>query len=150
MNLLISNLPDRAAVGDLENFFRGFHRNVRFRFEFSIQPDGSKVRYAIASFDSEKTALKALGKLQQRPLFNQTLFLREYFHRSYNNERRALGWRNKPWDGEERRVQDRRNHAAFVAEDEFEQILKGAPKEEAAPTSDNILVRAYRGMARKF
>jgi uncharacterized protein YifE (UPF0438 family) len=34
--------------------------------------------------------------------------VREYKQRSYSNERRALNWRDKPWDGVERRISERR------------------------------------------
>lgn len=149
MELYIGNLPDKATVSDLNHLFRGFSRKLRFRFEFRVLPDGHKARYAVAEFDSPKLAQKAMLKLRNTQIYGHMLEIHEYSYRSYNNERRAPGWRNRVWSGNERRQSDRRNHAAYRAPDAFEEILQGVPKEEK-PSSQNLLVRAYRNFARKF
>lgn len=149
MELYIGNLSDKASINDLQHLFRGFGRNLQFRFEFRILDDGSKARYAVVEFESEKPARKAIGKLHHSPMYGQPLIIHEYVYRSYNNERRAVGWRNRQWAGNERRISDRRNHAAYQAPDAFEEILQGVPREEKTKPQ-NVLVQAYRNFARKF
>lgn len=149
MELYIGNLSDKVSIDDLHRLFRGFGRNLQFRFEFRILDDGGKARYAVVEFDSERLARKAIDKLRHTPLYGQPLIIHEYVHRSYNNERRAVGWRNRQWPGNERRSNDRRNHAAYQAPDAFEEILQGAPREEETK-AQNVLVQAYRDFARKF
>ena len=149
MDLFIDNLPDKASLNDLETFFQGYSHKARFRFAHYNLPDGDKVRYAIASFENGKLALKAINKLNQRSLYGQQLLIREFIHRSYSNERRALGWRDREWHQAERRLRERRNHAAFKEVDEFEQILQSVPEEERT-TETKLQVRAYQDAARKF
>lgn len=149
MDLFIGNLPGNVVEKDLINFFRGYNKKVQFRIESKDMSDGSKLRYAVASYESDKLARKAMAKLHGQMLYGATLNIREFEHRSYNNERRAIGWRNKPWDDIERRQDDRRNHVAFQHKDEFDIILEGAPKEQQA-NHENLVVRAYKNASRKF
>lgn len=118
MEVFIGNLSPNATLSDLIVFFKGFSSKAKFHIIEKRQEGGGKFRYGIAYFDSDKLALKAIKKLNQKPLRGERVVLREYFHRNYSNERRALNWREKPWHGEERRQQERRR----------KEIPKPAPK----------------------
>lgn len=111
MEVFIGNLAIGVTYTDLISFFKGFANKMRLRIVDKRQDDGSKLRYAIATFESEKLALKAIKKLNQKTLRGEPVVLREYFHRYYANERRALNWRDKPWEGVERRKTERRKQS---------------------------------------
>ncbi len=108
MDVFVGNLAFNVTYTDLIGFFKGFSNKMKLRIVDKRQDDGSKNRYAIATFISDKLALKAIKKLNGKVLRGERLVLREYFNRYYANERRALNWRDKPWNGVERRLSERR------------------------------------------
>ncbi len=108
MELFIGNLAEKVTYADLIGFFKGFSNKAKIRIVIKRQANGSRIRYGVIVFDSDKFALKAIKKLNRKPLRGLCVELREYFHRYYANERRALNWRDKPWSGVERRQHERR------------------------------------------
>jgi RNA recognition motif-containing protein len=151
MDLYIGNLAPGTNFGDLITLFKGFSKMARFRFEQKKLADGTLVRYAVASFDNDKYALKMMAKFHGH-LFNQReLVVREYLHRSYNNERRDVNWRDKPWRAGERRRDDRRYKEAAKPQDEYEAILATAQAKEPSAEEEisSVRVEAYENFARK-
>ncbi len=112
MEVFIGNLSLDITHNDLVIFFKGFAKKAKLRLVDKRREDNSKFRYGVVKFDSDKLALKAIRKLNHKPLRGIRVELREYFHRCYANERRAVNWRNKPWAGVERRQQERRKQQA--------------------------------------
>lgn len=150
MELFIGNLPANANLGLLIAHFKGFSNKARFRMEKKKQDDGSTLYYAVADFDSDKYAQKFIEKFADREFQGHALAIREYFHRSYNNERRAVNWREKPWRAGERRRDDRRIKEKPVERDDFEDILAHSEKEESLDEqAGHIKVEAYRDLAKK-
>lgn len=151
MELFIGNISERTHVADLIAFFKGFEKKTTFRIEEKRLEDGTLCRYGVANFNEEKLALKALKKLDGKPLLGRNLHLREFFYRSYSNERRALNWRDRPWDGPERRVSERRKKEQATKRDEFDEILASSQRatvmEEGDP--EKITITGYHNLARK-
>lgn len=117
MDVFIGNLSPRTTLIDLALFFKGFASDVRFQIFDKQFEDGSRTRYAVATIEPDKLAEKAIRKLNGAYLQGNTVFLREFLHRSYNNERRAVGWRSKPWQGVERRTSERRRKQSLKPAD---------------------------------
>ncbi len=152
MELFIGNLTPTANLGELIAFFKGFSSKARFRFEEKTLEDGATIRYAVADFDSDKYALKMMEKFAGELYRGKELVIREYLHRSYNNERRAVNWRDKPWRAGERRRDDRRLKAYIAPLDDFEAILATSSQEKEQTLdeqADHLQVEAYANVARK-
>ncbi len=150
MELFIGNLPANANLGVLIAHFKGFSTRARFRMERKRQDDGRLLHYAVADFDSDKYAQKFLKKFNGQEFHGCELAIREYFYRSYNNERRAVNWREKPWRAGERRRNDRRLKEKLEQKDEFEEILARSQAEKSLDEqADTIKIEAYANVARK-
>lgn len=147
MEVYIGNLEPKITYGDLISFLKGFSSKAKIRIIEKRQSDGSKIRYGIAAFDSDKLALKAIRKLNNKPLRGERVIVREYFHRYYANERRDLNWRDKPWSGVERRRQERRKQHNLPPE------RSNAPgKQPANKTNEGFKqprISAYTHLAKK-
>jgi hypothetical protein len=151
MELLIGNLPPNAHLGELIVLFKGFSKMAHFRFRQKRREDGTILRYVVAEFGNDKYALKFREKFAGVKLHGNALIIREYFYRSYNNERRAVNWRDKPWRAGERRRYDRRHKKLLQQADELEAILVTSPAKEQSldEQADSIKIEAYDNFVRK-
>lgn len=145
MEVFIGNLSERVTLTDLTAFLKTFANKARIRIVDKRQEDGSRIRYGIADFDSDKLALKAIKKLNQKVLRGNPVVMREFFHRRYSNERRALNWREIPWSGPERRKDERRRNEVAKSQDAFRDMLEQNAKKEP----ENIRISGYAQLARK-
>lgn len=109
MDIFVGNFPQHATMRDLALFFQGYADDADFRIVETPRGEAPPLRYGLVSIPSERLAHKALRKLQGRTLLDQAVSLREFTHRAYSNDRRAVGWRNMAWSGVERRQRDRRH-----------------------------------------
>lgn len=148
MDVFIGNLAPNASLTDLIGFFKGFSGKAKIRIVEKRMEDGGRCRYGIAAFESDKLAQKAIKKLNNKPLRGQLVALREYFHRYYYNERRAVNWRELPWEGVERRQQERRRKESRKENDGFDKLVEQSRKNEEAE-ADNLLITGYTHLARK-
>jgi len=148
MEVFIGNLAERVTLTELTAFLKAFASKARIRLIEKRQEDGCKIRYGLADFDSDKLALKAIKKLNQKALRGKEVVMREYFHRSYSNERRALNWRDLPWDGPERRRLERRKKENRNPKDNFKDMIREGEK-KAEKEADNLQVSGYAHLARK-
>ncbi|HEY0633768.1 MAG TPA: RNA-binding protein [Gammaproteobacteria bacterium] len=150
MDVFVGNLSPRTTLSDLVTFFKGFASNARFQIHDKQFEDGSRSRYAIATLDPDKLAEKAIKKLNGQVLNGHVVAVREYLHRGYSNERRAMGWRERPWQGIERRASERRRKQTQKPTD-FDAEM-GIKKESVSDEVDldNIKVEARDLFARKF
>lgn len=149
MDVFVGNLSPRTTLNDLVVFFKGFASETRFQIFDKQFENGSSTRYAIATIEPDKLAEKAIKKLNGTYLNGNQVGLREFLHRSYNNERRAVGWREKPWHDVERRNLERRRKQMKKATDfDTEMGLnKTAPEEPIDP--NKIRIEARGNFARK-
>lgn len=152
MELFIGNLPPNTSLGELIAFFKGFSSKADFHLKQKKLDNGTTVLYAVVGFVNEKYALKLLEKYAGTEFNGHELMIREYSHRSYNNERRAVNWREKPWRAGERRTNDRRIKESVPKHDEFEDILATSEEEHEETLdeqADHIRVETYRDLAKK-
>ena len=119
MDLIILELPEEAEVSDLKTLFRGLADKAEFKIVFQRYVDGSHCRYGIAKFKLPKPGKKAIRKFNNKKLLGEPVTVRQFHHRTYQNERRALDWRNKVWDKPERRIAERRRKVINEIEDEL-------------------------------
>ena len=95
---------------------------------------------------SEAHANKMIKKLHQSLYRGERLEVREYIHRSYNNERRDIGWRNRGWSDGERRGHDRRRVPLRHDKNSlFEKELEALDNSE-----EKVTISGYSDMARKL
>ena len=150
MDIFVGNLSPRTTVSDLVALFKSFSSATRFQIFDKQYDDGSRSRYAVATIDSDKLAEKAIKKLNGQELNGQRIALREFLHRSYGNERRAIGWRDKPWHGVERRANERRRKMAIKPTDfETQMGVKTSVSGDEKIDLDNLQVEARGNFARK-
>jgi len=151
MELFIGNLPSDVSLGEVIALFKGFSSKGRFHLKQKKLEDGTVIRFVVAEFESDKYALKLIEKFAGAPFRGRELVIREYMHRSYNNERRAVNWRDKPWRAGERRRSDRRLKEFVAQRDEFEELLASSRGEEPSEEEQiaNLKVQAYDNFARK-
>jgi RNA recognition motif-containing protein len=151
MEVFIGNLSSTTTLNDVMHFFKGFAKKARFRMVNHKLENGGRSYYAVADFDNDKLALKAIKRLNGGVIRGEVVVMREFIHRSYNNERRAVNWRDKPWNGPERRRSERREKVVQEKKDDFEELLKSS-KENAQKEKEKDLfnVSAYGNMARKL
>jgi RNA recognition motif-containing protein len=149
MEVFIGNIAPNTTLNDVIKLFKGFARKTSIRMVDQRLEDGGRAYYAIADFDSDKLALKAIKKLNGTLLHGDTVLLREFVHRSYNNERRAVNWRDKPWGGTERRRDERRKKARANSRTDFDELLESSKQNEKGERA-SISISAYRNMARKL
>ncbi len=153
MDLFVGNLPPNTNIGELIAFFKGFSSKGDFHLKKKTLDNGETVFYAVIGFENDKYALKLMEKFAGQSFKGRELVIREYFHRSYNNERRAVNWREKPWRAGERRRQDRRLKESVQQRDEFEDILASSKEKEKEQSLDekaaSLKIQAYDNFARK-
>ncbi len=151
MDVFIGNLSPRTTLSDLVTFFKSFASDSRFQIFDKQFENGSKTRFAVASIEPDKLGEKAIKKLNGQLLNGEAVVIREYLHRSYGNERRAVGWRDKPWHGVERRDLERRRKQVHKPVDfETEMGLKKAVKEEEEIDFRKVKIEARSQFARKL
>ncbi len=125
MEIFFGNVPDNLNGYELRNFANNLldERDVGFQFWKKKLPEsmnfkviernveGNCFHYAIATIEPADIARECIKLFNQKFLNGKPLEVREYQPRSYMNERRAVGWRDKTWNAEERRTTDRRHCA---------------------------------------
>lgn len=108
MELFIGNIPDDIDDYDLRKFFQVVGEQASFRIVTSDGGHNKAYRYGLASFDSDKLARQVVKRFNGMVFKDKRVVVREFAHRNYSNERRALNWRQADWDKSERRNRDRR------------------------------------------
>lgn len=151
MELFIGNLAHNVTLSEVIAFFKGFSSKGTFRIEERKLDNGEEIKFAVAEFDNDKLALKMIDKYTGTQLHGQELVIREYFYRSYTNERRAVNWREKPWRAGERRRHDRRIKDEVAVRDEFEEILAASKKKKESVDDmvEHVKISGYRDLAKK-
>lgn len=108
MEIHIGNLPPQATVSDLNNLF-GLPANPSQCRVFKKQGrDGRVFHYGLAIIRPDAAAQRLIERYRNASLSGKRLEVREFQARRIGNERRALNWRIKPWNGSERRKVERR------------------------------------------
>lgn len=143
MDVFVGNLSPRTTLSDLVTFFKSFSSDTRFQIHDKQFADGSRTRYAIASIEPDKLAQKAIKKLNGGYLHGNTVVLREFLYRSYNNERRAIGWRDRTWQGVERRDSERRRKQQTPKPADFDTPRKEDGASQVKVEARDLFARKY-------
>jgi RNA recognition motif-containing protein len=151
MEVFVGSLNPHTTRSDVMAFLKSFARDARIRMVDQKLENNQRAYYAIADFDSDRLALKAIKKFSGSVLRGEKVMLREYFHRSYSNERRALNWRDQPWTGQERRNHERRLKIMPVNQypDDFGIQVEEKQQNNLSDTT-SVQISAYSNMARKL
>ena len=123
MEVYIGNIPEGLNGYELRRYVTGvldsrkkpllslWKRQEASELSFKIvekhTPSGS-YHYVVATVEPKAVAEELIELLNLRFIKDKPLEEREYVPRSYMNERRSINWREKVWDGIERRLGDRR------------------------------------------
>ncbi len=124
MEVFIGNIPENITSYELRRFVDEIfeNRSVGLQFWKKRSPqqlsfkivnkhvEGHLYHYAIANVGPSEMGPEFIELLDQQLFNNVPLDVREYYSRSYMNERRATNWRDRPWSDIERRQADRRQH----------------------------------------
>lgn len=110
MDVFIGNLSRSTTLHDIRSACRKWDFDAQFESKSGTYQIGKSYHYYVARFGPglEKEAERMIKLLKNVSIEGRPIKSREYVHRSYVNERRALDWRTRPWDGVERRCQERR------------------------------------------
>ena len=109
MELFIGNLEMAVSEHDLRLLFKGYDKRTTFKIIRMEGEDGvADLVYGIVSIDSDRLAKKAIKKLNYKKIHGHMVVIREFHHRASQNDKRALNWRMKGWENEERRSRERR------------------------------------------
>lgn len=146
MEVYVGSLSPNTTRNDVVGFLKSFARDARIQMVDQALENNQRAYYAIADFDSDRLALKAIKKLNGGVLRGEKVILREYFHRSYSNERRELHWRDRPWSGAERREHERRLKVMPTTQDPNDFGIHVEEKNDA----ESLRIKAYSNMARKL
>jgi hypothetical protein len=150
MKILIANLPPRITELELLELLKPYRKRDGLHLQIVDQTsaDGVHHYYAVADLSHERLAEKALKKLNGKLLRSSQLRLREFQHRNYSNERRALGWRNRAWSAKERRLKERRRQTRQQV-DELDELFSGEAVSSAVEV-DEIRITAHGDLSRKI
>jgi len=113
MDIFIGNLPEHFDGYELRKLFRGFESSAKFSI-VDKKSYGRRVRYGLAVIEPSSEARRAIEALNLLEVQGQPIVVREFTHRSYGNERRALNWRERRWNGPERRQTERRGRVGVA------------------------------------
>jgi len=98
-----------VSEGDLRLLFKGYDKRTTFKIIRMEGEEGAgNLVYGIVSIDSDRLAKKAIKKLNYKKIHGRMVVIREFHHRASQNDKRALNWRMKGWENEERRGRERR------------------------------------------
>lgn len=118
VDIYIGNLPTTATLHDIRSACKKWDFDALFERKSGIYRIGKPYQFFVAHFAAgkEKEARRLVRQLKGLMLQGRAIEVREYVHRSYSHERRALDWRTRSWSGIERRRHERRlSHVVAAA-----------------------------------
>jgi len=126
MRVFIGNLPADFTSLELRkltyrvltsaktaDFFSGILQKSnlikRSAFEVINSEQGyNETPFAVIFIEPDKLGQKLIQRLHSYYIRESVLLAREFYVRAYINDRRAVNWRSRQWDAEERRLHERR------------------------------------------
>jgi len=108
MYVFIGNLPGKNYEPEINSLLKKIDHQNKSRLELPINKHKDSGYFCVANIVKEKIAQKFIKKFNKKSPYGHPLSIREFVHRSYGNERRAINWREKEWGGVEKRVSERR------------------------------------------
>jgi RNA recognition motif-containing protein len=108
MEIHIGNLSPGTTVYDLNNMFGLPADPPQCRVFRKVDRDGRVFHYAIVIVRSDAAGQRLIKRFNNTVQNGKRLELHEVQPRRIGNERRALNWRIKAWNGSSRRNAERR------------------------------------------
>jgi len=110
MDVFIGNLPSSISFNEIRNLHGNWNYDVPVKRVDGQDRHGREFHYFLAQFSpkEEAEADRLIREMEGVSCYGRVLEVREFIHRTYSNERRALNWREKPWHKTERRISERR------------------------------------------
>jgi len=110
MDVFIGNLPASVSFNEIRVLHGNWDFDVPVKRVDGQDRHGNEFHYFLAQFSpkEEADAERLIQDMAGMSCYGRVLDVREFTHRTYGNERRALDWREKSWDQPERRVAERR------------------------------------------
>ncbi len=110
MDVFIGNLPASISFNEIRKLHGNWNFDVAVERVDGQDRHGNEFHYFLAHFppQAEAEAERLIREMSGISCYGNLLDVREFIHRSYSNERRALDWREKRWDQPERRIAERR------------------------------------------
>jgi len=110
MDVFIGNLPASISFNEIRELHGNWDFDVAVTRVDGKDKRGHEFHYFLAQFPlkDEAEAERLIKEMDGASCYGQRLEVREFLHRSYCNEQRALNWRKKNWDESERRKAERR------------------------------------------
>jgi len=152
-SLYVGRLSPGTTTAQLYQAFAKFRRNWGgAKLHRKTLPSGEVIHWAVVTLSSAKAARKAVQAMDGMVVRGQRVQLRDYHDRTVHNERRAPGWRNRPWNGLERRKHDRRRYELRQAppDDLFDATAQAEADELEVETPYAISTAGYRDHSRKL
>ena len=111
MDVFIGNLPSSVTLHDIRLACRKWDFDAHFEQRKGVYKIGKPYHYFVAHFDLEQEAeaQRLIRRLRNISFLGRAVEAREYITRSYSQERRMPGWRDRLWYGVERRLGERRS-----------------------------------------
>lgn len=110
MFIFVGDLPKGATEHDLWRLGRVRDSSARARIFKKAYRDGHVARYGLLQVTPDSEARRVMGRLRLARLDSGPLRVHPFVSRHGSaNERRAIGWRARPWDAPERRQEERRS-----------------------------------------
>jgi len=110
MLIFVGDLPKGATEQDLWRLGQLSDGNAKVRVFKKPGPEGHMLRYGLLQVDSDFEARRVMHRLRLARLDGGPLRVRPFVDRHASaNERRATDWRERPWEGLERRQGERRS-----------------------------------------
>lgn len=88
MEIFIGNLPKQTVVSELNEFFRGFGRTAYFSILEKVMEDGRTLRFGYGVIEPDWAGIHAVRRLNHKKLHGRPLTIREYVHRSLDEDDR--------------------------------------------------------------
>jgi len=110
MDVFIGNLPSSVSFNEIRELHGDWDFNASIKRVDGQDKRGHEFHYFLVQFSPKNVAEaeRLIQDMQGASYYGQMLDVREFIHRCYSNEQRALKWREKPWSESEQRVKERR------------------------------------------
>lgn len=118
MDLYIGPLPNHITYTRFKRYFKGYEKHIQIHIR-RMTHEGHIITYAFVTTTSERIAKKLMAKFSGKILTGSPVVVREFVHRCAGNERRNIGWREKPWKFFDRRRGIERRRYRNIMEEEM-------------------------------
>ena len=107
MEIFIGNLPSDVTVHDVHCLFCELARENSIQIFRKSKRGGGVTCYGVAVVEPDEQAQAIIERLRDAQVLGQAVVVRRFLRRT-GADRRTPDWTENHWDGQDRRVTDRR------------------------------------------